>query len=316
MKTAAAVPALLAFCALSQPACAQQIPSGDTVLDACYAGKGSCDINLNGQRLALSRTLKINPDQVTLRNGIFECRMTSGTCLLISQDGFSPVSRPGVHRLEGITLYGTKSIDGITMDSEAKSYTTDAAMTLVSVSVQGFNHGLALGNNVWGIDMFNVLIGNGNVGIYTKPGTHNAGERSVFTGGTIYNNAVAGIDEESNWEFDFVGTSFDFNQQQMILRGPTSFTGHLENTDVGQPEIVLDALPGVPAGAIYMSAGSTITVDGWDAAHPKQPCYVKTALSYNNIKVPATMYGFGGKNGPVCGPGEVATWDGKALQAR
>ncbi|GBR11009.1 hypothetical protein AA21952_3238 [Acetobacter oeni LMG 21952] len=189
----------------------------------------------------------------------------------------------------------------------------DANMTLVNVSVQGFNHGITLGNNVWGVDMFNVIIGNGNTGIYTLPHPHNAGERSTFAGGTIYNNAVAGIDEDSCWEFDFQGTSFDFNAQQMILRGPTSFTGHIENTDTGKAEIVLGALIGVPAGSIYMSAGSTITVDGWDPGKPKQRCYVETSLPYNNIKVPATLYGFGGKEGAVCGPGKVVTWDGQPL---
>lgn len=56
-----------------------------------------------------------------------------------------------------------------------------------------------------GVDMFNVVIGNGNIGIYTQPGAYNAGERSTFVGGTIYNNAIAGIDEESCWEFDFEG---------------------------------------------------------------------------------------------------------------
>ncbi|MEZ7137733.1 hypothetical protein, partial [Komagataeibacter sp. SM21] len=135
--------------------------------------------------------------------------------------------------------------------------------------------------------------------------------RSTFSGGTIYNNAFAGIDEESCWEFDFEGTSFDFNGQQMILRGGTSFTGHIENADTGKPEIVLGALVGVPAGSLYMSAGSSITVDGWDPRHPKQPCFVQTTLPYNNIKIPATLYGFGGTQGAVCGPGKVVTWDGQ-----
>ncbi|MFT9016467.1 MAG: hypothetical protein ABF990_12120 [Acetobacter sp.] len=293
-------------------ALADDSPAVQAMLDGCYAGSRGCVIDLQGATKTLTRPLRINPDLVSLRNATFECRMTSGTCLYVSQDGFPHRDKTTINRLEGITLRGSRAIDGITMNyTDNGNHNINAAMTLIGVSIQGFNRGLSLGHNVWGIDMFNVLIGNGNIGIYTQPGTHNAGERSTFAGGTIYNNAIAGLDEESCWEFDFEGTSFDFNGQQMILRGPTAFTGHLENNDTGKAEIVLDALAGTPAGALYMSEGSSITVDGWDAKNPKQPCYVETHLPYNNIKFPATVYGVGGTQGAVCGPGRAVTWDGQ-----
>ncbi|MDN7352442.1 hypothetical protein [Acetobacter senegalensis] len=281
-------------------------------LNSCYAGKRSCLFDLQGKTKTLTRALKINPDLVTIKNGTFECAMKNGTCFYVSQEGFPRAQKESINKLENITLHGNKSIDGITMNyTDNKNHNINAEITLSSVSIQGFNHGLSFGDNVWGVDMFNVIIGNGNIGIYTQPGAYNAGERSTFVGGTIYNNAIAGIDEESCWEFDFEGTSFDFNTQQMILRGPTSFTGHIENSETEKPEIVLSALVGVPAGSLYMSPGSTITVDGWDAKNPKQPCYVETSLPYNNIKIPATLFGFGGTNGAVCGPGKIVTWDGQ-----
>ncbi|NHO33188.1 hypothetical protein [Acetobacter fallax] len=308
---------ILALTAAATAAKADDSASVQAMLDACYAGKRSCVIDLQGATKTLNKTLKINPELATIRNAIFECRMTSGTCLYVSQDGFPHLDNAAIHRLESITLKGNKSIDGITMNyNDNNTFVINATITLMSVSIQGFNHGITLGNNVWGVDMFNVLIGNGNTGIYTLPNPHNSGERSTFAGGTIYNNVVAGIDEESCWEFDFQGTSFDFNARQMILRGPTSFTGHIENRDTGKAEIVLGALVGVPAGSIYMSSGSTITVDGWDPKKPQQPCYVETSLPYNNIKTPATLYGFGGTKGAVCGPGKVVTWDGQPLQPK
>lgn len=183
---------------------------------------------------------------------------------------------------------------------------------MLNVSINGFNHGLVLGSGVWGADLSGVSIGNGNVGIYIPPGTKDAGELSAFVGGTIYNNAVAGLDEESNVELTFFGTRFDFNNQQMILNGPTTFSGHFENTQNGKPEIVLKALPSVPAGSIYMSAGTTITVDGWNPSSPQQPCYIQTSLPWNRIVAPATLWGFGGTQGAVCGPGKVVTWDRQA----
>ncbi|MFT8818703.1 MAG: hypothetical protein ABF826_11855 [Komagataeibacter saccharivorans] len=308
-------PVFLALLGAVIPAALARADDGtalQAMLNGCYAGTRSCIVDLQGATKVLTRTLRVNPELVTIRNAILECRMTSGTCLYVSQDGFPHHDWATTNRLEGITLRGNKSIDGITMNYTGNNnYNVNAAMALFSVSIQGFNHGLSLGNIGWGVDMFNVMIGNGNIGIYTQPGTHNAGERSTFSGGTIYNNAFAGIDEESCWEFDFEGTSFDFNGQQMILRGGTSFTGHIENADTGKPEIVLGALVGVPAGSLYMSAGSSITVDGWDPRHPKQPCFVQTSLPYNNIKIPATLYGFGGTQGAVCGPGKVVTWDGQ-----
>lgn len=288
-----------------------------SMLDGCYAGTKSCVIDLHGATKTLTKALRINPERATIRNATFECRMTSGTCLYISQDGFPHHDPMTINRLEGITLLGNKSIDGITMNyTDDHNFNTNAAITLSSVSIQGFNKGISFGNNVWSVDMFNVIIGNGNIGIYTQPNVHSAGERSTFSGGTIYNNAVAGLDEESCWEFDFEGTSFDFNEQQMILKGETSFTGHIENKDTGKPEIVLGALAGVPAGSLYMSAGSSITVDEWDAKHPKQPCYVQTSLSYNNIKFPATIYGVGGTQGAVCGPGTAVNWTGQPFSEK
>ncbi|NHO32188.1 hypothetical protein [Acetobacter fallax] len=286
-----------------------------TMLDACYAGQQTCDIDFQGAHKVLGTSLKIDPELVTIRNVTFECQMTSGTCLYVSEEGYGHRDNTSITRLERVTLFGNKSIDGITMNyAVPNDYVTNAAMPLFNVSIQGFNHGITLGSGVWGADMVNVLIGNGNTGIYVPPGTQDAGERSSFVGGTIYNNAIAGIDEESSAEIDFEGTSFDFNEQQMLLNGPTSFTGHIENRQTGKPEIVLNALVGVPAGSIYMSAGSTITVDGWDASSPQQPCYVDTKLAWNRVLVPATLYGFGGTQGAVCGPGKVATWDGQAPQ--
>ncbi|GBQ89425.1 hypothetical protein AA23498_0616 [Acetobacter nitrogenifigens DSM 23921 = NBRC 105050] len=281
------------------------------MLDACYAGSGPCVIDLQGATKTLATTLKVDPELVTIRDAIFQCTMTSGTCLYVSEDGYVGKGRGGAHRLEGVALIGNKSADGVTMNyTDSQNYNIDAGMSLFNVRIVGFNHGITLGNNVWGVDMVNVIIGEGNIGIYAEPGTHNSGERSAFVGGTIYNNAVAGVDEEASCEIDFQGVSFDFNAQQMILAGPTSFTGHIENRDTGATEIVLKALEGVPPGSIYMSAGSTITVDQWDASAPKQACYVQTSLSGNNVVVPATLWGFGGKQGAVCGPGTVVTWNG------
>ncbi|NHN85865.1 hypothetical protein GOB93_14615 [Acetobacter musti] len=317
MKYAACLSLVALAATASTARAADDTAAVQAQLNGCYSGIRSCAIDFQGATKTLTKTLKINPELVTLRNAIFDCRMTSGTCLYVSQDGFPHHDWTSSNRLEGITLKGNRSIDGITMNyTDNNTMVVDAGITLINVSIQGFNHGITLGNNVWGVDMFNVIIGNGNTGIYTLPHPHNSGERSTFAGGTIYNNTVAGIDEESCWEFDFQGTSFDFNAQQMILRGPTSFTGHIENSDTGKTEIVLGALEGTPAGSLYMSAGSTITVDGWDAKNPKQACYVETSLPYNNIKIPATLWGFGGKQGPVCGPGKVVTWDGQPFQAK
>ncbi|BCK74812.1 hypothetical protein AA0242T_1623 [Acetobacter aceti NRIC 0242] len=284
-------------------------------LDVCYTKKNSCIIDLHGAKKVLSKTLKINPEMVTIRDALFECRMNNGACLYISEEGYGHRSDATINKLEHITLFGSKSIDGIVMNYDnPRDYVTNAAFTLSSVSIQGFDHGLVLGSGVWGVDMFNVIIGGGNTGIFVPPGTKNAGERNTFVGGAIYNNAIVGLDEESNIELDFQGTSFDYNNQQMFLNGPTDFTGHLENSENKKPEIVLNALPGVAAGSLYMSAGSTITVNGWNPKAPKQPCYVETKVSWSNVKLPATVYGFGGTVGGICGPGKVVTWDGEAAK--
>lgn len=284
-------------------------------LDACYAKKSTCVIDLRGEKKTLLKTLKIDPELVTIRDAVFECRMSNETCLYISEEGYGHRNDATINKLEHITLLGNKAIDGITMNyNVSRDYVTNAAFTLSSVSIQGFNHGLVIGNGVWGVDMFNVIIGGGNIGIFVPPGTKNAGERSTFVGGAIYNNSIVGLDEESSIELDFQGTSFDYNSQQMILNGPTDFTGHLENSENTKPEIVLNALPGVAAGSLYMSAGSTITVNGWNPKAPKQPCYVETKVSWSNVKLPATVYGFGGTVGGICGPGKVVTWDGQAAR--
>ncbi|NHN87530.1 hypothetical protein GOB81_02645 [Acetobacter sp. LMG 1627] len=301
----------LGLMATAHAAQAQDASSNiQAALDACHAGKGGCILDFHGERKILQKTIKVDPELSSIRNAVFECRMPSGTCLYISEEGYGHRNNPTTNRLENVTLFGNKTIDGITMNYDVpKDYVTDAAMTLSGVSIRGFNHGLVLANGVWGVDMFNVTIGEGNIGIYVPPGTKDAGERSTFVGGTIYNNAQFGLDEESSAEINFVGTSFDYNAQQMILNGPTDFTGHIENTQNGKPEIILNALPGVPAGSIYMSAGSTITVNGWNPQAPKQPCYVETKVSWSNIVLPATLYGFGGTEGGICGPGKVVTWD-------
>lgn len=295
-----------------QVAWADDSPAIQSKLNACYAGTGSCNIDFQGARKTIGATLKVDPEYVTLRNAVFDCVMTSGTCLYVSEEGFPRARHPGSNRLEGLAVYGSKSIDGITMNYPGNDNVTNAATTLFNISLQGFNHGLVLGSGVWGADMHGVVIGNGNVGIYIPPDTKNAGELSTFVSGTVYNNAVAGLDEESNVELSFLGTRFDFNNQQMLLSGPTSFSGHIENFQNGKPEIVLKALPGVPAGSIYMSPGTTITVDQWNAASPQQPCYIQTSLPWNRIVVPATLWGFGGTQGAVCGPGKVVTWDRQA----
>jgi hypothetical protein len=283
-------------------------------LDSCYAGKGKCVFDFQGARQTIDRTLRINPQFVVIENAVFDCQMTSGPCLYVSEENMPHATIPIVGRLQGLTLTGNKNIDGITLNYDVPNdYITDAAITLSSVAIRGFNHGLVLQNGVWGVDMFNVVIGEGNIGIYIPPGTKDAGERSTFVGGTIYNNAIAGIDEESSAEIDFMGTSFDYNAQQMILNGPTQFTGHLENSQNGKPEIVLKALVGVPPGSIYMSAGSTITVSKWDPKSPKQPCYIQTEVAWSNIQLPATLYGFGGTEGGVCGPAKALDWTGKTL---
>lgn len=294
---------------------ADDSPAIQAMLDGCYAGTSTCVIDLQGAKKVLQTTLRVDPELVSIHNAIFDCQMKSGTCLYVSEDGYGHRGSAQIAtRLDGLTLLGNKSIDGITMNySDKIDKNTNAAMTLFNVRIQGFNNGISLGSNVWGADMYNVVIGGGNVGIYTQPNPFNGGERNTFSGGAIYNNAVAGIKEDSSYEFDFQGVSFDFNTQQMLLKGPTDFTGHIENNDNGLPEIDLDALPGVSAGSLYMSAGSTIVVDGWNAKTTKQPCYIVTHLAWNNVKAPAGTYGFGGTQGAVCGPGTVATWDGKPL---
>ena len=86
------------------------------MLNGCYAGTRSCIVDLQGATKVLTRTLRVNPELVTIRNAILECRMTSGTCLYVSQDGFPHHDWATTNRLEGITLRGNKSIDGITMN--------------------------------------------------------------------------------------------------------------------------------------------------------------------------------------------------------
>ena len=309
---------VLALFLTTQHAYAQDAsPTIQSSLQACYAGKGPCILDFNRQKKTLEHTLRINPEFVSIRNAIFDCRMTTGTCLYVSEEGFGHSDRATANRLENVTLFGHRGIDGITMNYDVpKDYVTNAAIALSTVALRGFNHGLVLGSGVWGVDMFNVSIGGGNVGIYVPPNTKDAGERSTFVGGTIYNNTVVGLDEESTEELNFVGTSFDYNSQQMILNGPTEFSGHIENGQNGKPEIVLKALPGVPAGSLYMSPGSTITVNGWNPQAPQQPCYVESTVSWSNLLLPATLYGFGGTEGPVCGPATVQTWDRKPFSSK
>ena len=281
------------------------------ILQKCYDGKGPCALSFQGSKRVLDTPLLIVPSLVTLRDVTIQCTMASGPCLNVTMDGYeSTFPAGGTHALENITLIGNGNNDGIRMSYNGNNPNIDAVIALNHVGMIGFAHGLVLGSGTWGGNFQDVQIGDGNIGIYVPANIHNAGERTTYNG-TIYNNQV-GIDEESSYEFDFNGVSFDFNATQMILNGPTNFIGHIENQTTANPEIYLKALTGVPAGSIYMSAGSTITVDGNTPGQPAGECYVSTVVYYNNIQVPATTWGFVGKSGnPVCGPGTTYSFGSK-----
>jgi|GEM_PF-2978793 len=284
-------------------------------LQKCYTGTGPCALNLGGTRRTFAHPVTIAPNLVTIRDLTVTCTMSSGTCLNVTMDGFESLQQwNGAHSLENVTLIGNGRNDGITMSYNGKNPSIDAVIGLDHVRITGFNRGIVLGSGTWGGVYQDMQLGNNHTGIYVQPNVWNAGERSTFSG-TIYNSTI-GIDEESNYEFDFTGVSFDFNQTQMILNGPTNFTGHIENGTGNTPVILLNALPGVTAGSLYMSAGSTITVDGYNKGHPSAPCYIKTVVPWNNIQVPATSWGFAGSSGsPVCGPGTTYSFGTKVPAA-
>ena len=123
-------------------------------------------------------------------------------------------------------------------------YSTVSTMSPAHLAVEdtiviGFKHGVRLGSNAYLLNFYHTQLTDNATGFYA-PTTNidgslvtNAGENISYFGGSIFACGIGFYNSQGGADFNFVGTSFDFNGSTSVVltNGQASFSGcHFEGT--------------------------------------------------------------------------------------
>lgn len=275
-------------------------------LQSCYAGHGTCVLNLGGRTVHLAHGILINPLRVTLQDGRIDASAlpAGGAAITVSTDSeTTPDYGTFVHYIKGIRLIGNENVDGIVFNSVHHNNILAAAMTLESMSISGFRRAITFANHSYGFGLSHIQVFNNKVGIYTVNGAEDAGERMTFVDVGVFNNQL-GIDDEGGFEMDWLGGHWDYNSKTAILSALVEFDGHIETGPSDQPVIELRALPNMVAAQLFMTPGSFVMVNGYNGK-PTADAWISSHSEYNIVQFPFNTWGVTGKMGVMQGPGKV-----------
>jgi hypothetical protein len=182
--------------------------------------------------------LKVDPSKCRVRGSatILGCgEMTEGTAVTFSgsTNSFDNAMSGG---WEGIKLNGpgsSSSVKGIAFVGESSAKTSSLFSCRDSV-VANFGVGISEGSNAWAINLIGLSVYGCGKCVDNSASTANGGERMTYIGCTFFNSTLAlNLPYTKGGQHHFIGCSFDFNEQLLVLSGPHKvfLTGcHVEYT--------------------------------------------------------------------------------------
>jgi hypothetical protein len=182
--------------------------------------------------------LKVDPSKCRVRGSatIIGCgAMTGGTAVTFSgsTNSYDNAMSGG---WEGIKLNGPgagSSVKGMAFVGESSTKTSSLFSCRDSV-VANFGVGISEGSNAWAINPVGLSIYGCGKCIDNSTSTANGGERMTYMGCTFFNSTLAlNLTYTHGGQHHFIGCSFDFNEQLLVLSGPHKvfLTGcHVEYT--------------------------------------------------------------------------------------
>jgi hypothetical protein len=169
--------------------------------------------------------LKVDPSKCRVRGSatIIGCgEMTEGTAVTFSgsTNSFDNAMSGG---WEGIKLNGPgsgSSVKGIAFVGESSAKTSSLFSCRDSV-IANFGIGILEGSNAWAINLIGLSVYGCGKCIDNSAATANDGERMTYIGCTFFNSTlVLNLPYTKGGQHHFIGCSFDFNEQLLVLSGP------------------------------------------------------------------------------------------------